>query len=111
MDDLINMQKMMKQVQKMQADMARVQDELAEMTVTGTAGGGVVKVTANGQQEVKSIEFDPSVVNPEDLDMLEDLIVAAVNEALRNSQNLASQEMAKITGGVNIPGMPKIPGM
>lgn len=100
-----NMGKMMKQVQKMQADMAKMQEELANKTVEATSGGGMVKVIANGKQEVVSIEINPEAVDPEDVEMLQDMVVAAVNEALRNAQEMMSGEMKKITGGMNIPGL------
>lgn len=100
-----NMGKMMKQVQKMQADMAKLQEELVNRTVEASAGGGMVKVVANGKQQVMSIQINPEAVDPEDVDMLQDMIMAAVNEALRQSQEMVSQEMSKITGGVNIPGL------
>lgn len=101
-----NMQKMMKQVQKMQAEMAKAQEALGEETVEATSGGGVVSVVVNGHQEVQSVKIDPSAVDPEDVEMLEDLVLAAVNEALRKSQELAAEKMSKITGGINIPGLP-----
>src|SRR5690554_1772815 len=107
---MMNMQKMMKQVQKMQADMERVQKELGTMTVEGTSGGGVVTVTANGHQEIMSVKIDPEVINPDDAEMLEDLVMAATNEALRKAQEMAQSEMAKVTGGLNIPGLPGMPG-
>ena len=100
-----NMGKMMKQVQKMQADMAKLQEELVNRTIEASAGGGMVKVVANGKQQVMSIQINPEAVDPEDVDMLQDMIMAAVNEALRQSQEMVSQEMSKITGGVNIPGL------
>lgn len=100
-----NMNKMMKQVQKMQSDMAKMQEELANKTVEATSGGGVVKVVANAKQELISIEIKPEAVDPEDVEMLQDLILAAVNEALRQGQELASKEMGKVTGGLNIPGL------
>lgn len=100
-----NMAKMMKQVQKMQADMAKMQEELADKTVEATSGGGMVKVVANGKQEVISIEIKPEAVDPEDVEMLQDMVVAAVNEALRTAQEMVAGEMKKITGGVNIPGL------
>ncbi|HHT37773.1 MAG TPA: YbaB/EbfC family nucleoid-associated protein [Firmicutes bacterium] len=102
----MNMQKMLKQVQKMQADMAKTQEELKTKTVDATAGGGVITVTANGVQEIVAIKIAPDAVDPDDVEMLEDLVVAAVNEALRKAQDLAAQEMQKVTGGLNIPGMP-----
>jgi nucleoid-associated protein EbfC len=100
-----NMNKMMKQVQKMQQDMMKLQEELAERNVESTAGGGAVKVIANGKNEIISIEIKPEAVDPEDVEMLQDLITAAVNEALRKAQDMISQEMGKITGGLKIPGL------
>jgi len=100
-----NMNKMMKQVQKMQAEMARLQEELGERTVEATAGGETIKVTANGKQEVLEIKIQPEVVDPEDVEMLEDLVLAAVNEALRKAQEMVNEEMSKITGGMKIPGL------
>lgn len=100
-----NMGKMMKQVQKMQADMAKLQEELANKTVSATAGGGVVEVVANGKQEIVSIKISPDAVDPDDVEMLEDLVLAAVNEALRQAQEMAAGEMSKITGNLKIPGL------
>jgi len=100
-----NMNKMMKQVQKMQADMARMQEEVALKTVEGSAGGGVVKVIANGKQELISVEIKPEAVDPDDIEMLQDMVLAAVNDALKKSQEMVAQEMAKITGGLKIPGL------
>ncbi len=100
-----NMNKMMKQVQKMQQDMAKMQEELAEKTVEATAGGGVIKVVANGRQELVSIEIKPEAVDPDDVEMMQDLILAAVNEALRKSQEMVASEMSKITGGLKLPGL------
>ncbi|MCF8010158.1 MAG: YbaB/EbfC family nucleoid-associated protein [Clostridiales bacterium] len=100
-----NMSKMMKQVQKMQSDMAKMQEELAKRTLESTAGGGAVKVVANGKQEIVSIEIQPEAVDPEDVEMLQDLILSAVNDALKQAQDMANQEMNKITGGMNIPGL------
>jgi DNA-binding YbaB/EbfC family protein len=96
---------LVKQAQKMQAKMAKLQEELAERTVEATAGGGMVKVTANGSQQIVSIKIEPEVVDPDDLEMLEDMVLAAVNEALKQSQEMVSSEMQKITGGMNIPGL------
>ncbi len=100
-----SMNKMMKQVQKMQQEMVRLQEELGERRVESTAGGGVVTVVANGKNEIISIEIKPEVVDPEDVEMLQDLVTAAVNEALRQAQDMVSQEMGKLTGGLKIPGM------
>lgn len=100
-----NMQKMLKQVQKMQADMAKVQEELAVKTVEVGAGGGAVKVIANGQMELEKLQIDPAAVDPEDIELLEDLLLAAVNEALRKAREMVSEEMGKVTGGMKIPGL------
>lgn len=103
------MQKMLKQVQKMQADMEKTQAELKNMTVEATVGGGVVTAIANGNQEITEIKIEPDAVDPDDVEMLEDLVLAAVNEVLRKAQDLAAKEMQKVTGGLNVPGMP--PGL
>jgi len=100
-----NMGKMMKQVQKMQQDMVKPQEELASRTVESTAGGGVVRVVVNGKNEIISMEIKPEAVDPEDVEMLQDLIMAAVNEALKKAQEMVAQEMGKLTGGLNIPGL------
>jgi DNA-binding YbaB/EbfC family protein len=100
-----NIGQLMKQAQKMQEQMARVQEELANKTVEATAGGGMVTVTANGKQEILAVKISPEVINPQDSAMLEDLVTAAVNEALRSSRELLQQEMTKITGGLRIPGI------
>jgi len=96
---------LMKQAQKMQAKMAEMQEELAKQTVEATAGGGMVTVIANGKQEVLSIKIDPEVVKSQDAEMVEDLVLAGVNEALRKVREMAKEEMAKLTGGINIPGL------
>jgi DNA-binding YbaB/EbfC family protein len=101
----MNLNKLMKQAQKMQEQMARVQEELANKTVEATAGGGMVTVTANGKQEILAVNISPEVINPQDSAMLEDLVTAAVNEALRSSRELLQEEMTKITGGLRIPGI------
>jgi len=100
-----NMNKMMKQVQKMQADMAKLQQELGEKEIEASSGGGVVTVKVNGKQEVLAVKIKPEAVDPDDVEMLEDLITAAVNEALRKSQDMVAAEMSKITGGMKIPGL------
>ncbi len=100
-----NMQKAMKQLQKMQADMAKAQQELETKTVTATAGGGVVEVTFSGSLELKEIKISPEVAG-EDLEMLQDLIIAAVNEGIKKAQELSASEIAKVTGNIKIPGMP-----
>ena len=109
----MNMAELFKQTQKMQEEMKKVQDALEEKTVEGAAGGGVVTVTANGKQKILSVKIDPEVIDADDAEMLEDLITAAVNQALENSQELASSEMQKVAGGLlgNMPmGGMKIPG-
>ena len=96
---------MMKQVQQMQAKMEQMQAELEKAEVEATAGGGMVKVIANGKHDILSITIDPEVVDKDDVEMLQDLIIAAVNEARRKAEALAQEEMKKITGGLGIPGM------
>jgi hypothetical protein len=100
-----NMGQMVKQAQKLQAKMLKMQEELAEKTVEASVGGGMVKAVANGRQQIVSLSIEKEVVNPEDVDMLQDLILAAVNEALAKSQEMISSEMGKLTGGMNIPGL------
>ena len=99
------MGKMMKQAQQLQAKMMKMQEELAERTVEGSAGGGMIKAVANGKQQVVSISIEKEVVDPDDVEMLQDLVLAAVNDALNRSQEMVSGEMSKITGGMNIPGL------
>ncbi len=99
------MGKMMKQAQQLQSKMLKLQEEMAEKTVETTSGGGMVKVVANGRQQVLSIQIEKEVVDPDDVEMLQDLILAAINDALIKSQEMASEEMSKLTGGLNIPGL------
>ncbi|MCL4423988.1 MAG: YbaB/EbfC family nucleoid-associated protein [Firmicutes bacterium] len=101
----MDMNKMMKQVQKVQEEMLKAQEELGNKTVEGSAGGGAVRAVVSGKQELKSIEIKPEAVDPEDLELLQDLIVAAVNDALKKSQELASAEMSRFTGGLKVPGL------
>jgi hypothetical protein len=105
-ENKMNMQKMMKQAQKMQAKMAKMQEELEEKTLEATAGGGAVKVVVNGKQEVVDLQIDHEEVDPEDVEMLEDLVLAAVNQGMREIQEMVNEEMGKVTGGMNLPGMP-----
>jgi len=105
MGSMGNMQQMMKQAQKMQADMKKMQEELDQKEVEATSGGGVVKVVMSGKKEVKSIEIKKEVVDPDDVEMLQDLIMTAVNEAIRLIEDMNSKEMGKITGGMNLGGI------
>jgi hypothetical protein len=101
----MNIGKLMKQAEKMQAKMLEVQQELANKTIEATAGGGMVKAVASGDGQLISIKIDPQVVSANDVEMLEDLIVAAVNSALENAKTMVAEEMKKVTGGINIPGL------
>ena len=96
---------LLKQAQEMQSRMAKIQEELAQKTVDGSAGGGMVQVTVNGQLALTAIKIDPSVINSEENEMLEDLIMAAINDGMRKARDMASTEMSKITGGLKIPGL------
>ncbi|MHB8138624.1 MAG: YbaB/EbfC family nucleoid-associated protein [Smithellaceae bacterium] len=100
-----NIGNIMKQAKKMQEKIGRLQEELETKTIEAQSGGGMVRVIVNGKFEIVSLKIEKEVVNPEDIDMLQDLIAAAVNEGIRKSQEMASSEMAKITGGLGIPGM------
>ena len=96
---------MMRQAQILQEKMAQTQEEVGKKTVEANAGGGMVTVIANGRQEIVSVKIDPQVVNPEDIEMLQDLILAAMNETLKKSKEMMAEEMKGLTGGLNIPGM------
>jgi DNA-binding protein, YbaB/EbfC family len=100
-----NMNQMMKQVKKMQQQMLKAQEELESKTIEGTAGGGVVTVTVNGHKKVLSIAIKPEAVDPDDVEMLQDLVMTAVNDALTKAEELANQDMGKFTGGMKIPGL------
>lgn len=102
----MNMQQMMKQARKMQEQLAAAQETISQSTVDASAGGGMVKVTVSGDMQVTSLKIDPEALDPEDVEMLEDMVMAAVNEALRGVGELANRQMGSITGGLNIPGMP-----
>ena len=99
------MDNMMKQAQQLQSKMLKMQEEMAEKTVETSSGGGMVKVVANGKQQILSIQIEKEVVDPEDIEMLQDLILSAINEALTKSQEMVAAEMSKLTGGLNIPGI------
>jgi hypothetical protein len=107
------MNELLKQAQKIQERMQKVQDELGSLRVEGSAGGGMVTAVANGKQEILEIQIDKQVVDSEDIEMLEDLVVAAVNQALTKAQEMANQELGKATGGLlaNLPGDFKLPGL
>jgi len=96
---------LMKQAQKMQQEMGKIQEESKKKTVEASAGGGMVTAVANGAMEIISIKIEKDVINPDDADMLQDLIVAAVNEALRRAQQMVNDDMGKLTGGMNLPGL------
>lgn len=96
---------MLKQAQKLQSKMFKMQEEMADKTVEATAGGGMVKVVVNGRQLILAIHIEKEVVDPDDVEMLQDLIIAAINDALARSQEMVSEEMSKLTGGVNVPGL------
>ena len=100
-----SMGKMMKQAQQLQSKMLKLQEEMADKTIETSSGGGMVKVVTNGRQQVLSIQIEKEVVDPDDVEMLQDLILAAINDALIKSQEMATQEMSKLTGGINIPGL------
>jgi DNA-binding YbaB/EbfC family protein len=100
-----NMNQMMKQVKKMQEQMMKAQEELGNKTVEGSAGGGVVTVTANGHKKILDIKIKPEAVDPDDVDMLQDLVLTAVNDAMNKADEIANQDMGKYTGGMNIPGL------
>lgn len=100
-----NMQGMLKQAQKMQEDMAKIQAELEEQEYTVSVGGGAVTAVISGKKELKTLQIQPDVIDPEDAEMLQDLIISAVNEAIRTVEETANREMEKITGGMNMPGL------
>ena len=100
-----NMGNLMKQAQKLQSKMLQMQEELAQRTVEASAGGGMVKVVVNGRQQIVSVQIEKDVVDPEDVEMLQDLVQAAVNDALARSQEMVNAEMSKLTGGLSIPGL------
>lgn len=101
----MDMKKMMKQAQRMQAELAKAQEEIKDLSFEATAGGGMVKAVATGDMAIQSIAIDPEAVDPEDVEMLQDMVAAAVNEALRGVSDLSSQRLNAATGGMNIPGL------
>ncbi len=106
MKGIPNLGNLMKQAQQFQTKFAKLQEELAEKTVEGSAGGGMVKVVANGKQEIVSVTIDREVVNPDDMEMLQDLILAAVNDGLTKAKTMMNEEMGEITRGLHLPNIP-----
>jgi len=102
---MMNIQDMMKQAQKIQEQLGRIQDDLGDKTVEASVGGGMITVVANGKQEIVSVKIAPDAVDPRDIGMLEDLVLSGVNEALRSSRALMQGELSKLTGGIRIPGI------
>jgi DNA-binding YbaB/EbfC family protein len=107
----VNINQIAKMAQQMQTQMAQAQDELREATLEATSGGGAVKIVITGAQEVRSVEIDPSAVDPEEVEMLQDLVLAAINDAIARSKELERERMGTIAGGMGLPGMPGLPGM
>jgi len=101
----MNMQQLMKQAQKMQKQMAEMQEDLVNKTLEVSAGGGAIKVTINGEKQITDLVISPDVVDPDDVEMLQDLVISAVNEAIRQIEESTSAQMSKITGGMNMPGL------
>jgi len=110
MKGIPNMGNLLKQAQQFQAKMAKLQEELGERTVEASSGGGMVTVVANGKQEILSVSIDPEVIDPQDREMLQDLVMAAVNDALAKAKNMVQEEMGKLTHGLNIPNLPGLFG-
>jgi hypothetical protein len=106
----VNIGQITKMAQQMQTQMAQAQEELRETTVDVTAGGGAVRIVITGAQEVRSIEIDPSAVDPDEVEMLQDMVLSAVNEAIGRSKDLEKERMGQIAGGMGLPGMPGLPG-
>jgi hypothetical protein len=106
MKGMPNMGQIMKQAQQFQARMAKLQEELGDRTVEASAGGGMVAVVANGRQEIVSVTIDPEVIDPEDREMLQDLVMAAVNDGLAKAKEMVNEEMGKLTKGMNLPNLP-----
>jgi len=103
MGNMGNMAGMMKKMQKLQGEMGKMQEDLKKRTMEVSAGGGAIKVVINGDKQIQSLKIDPTAVDPEDIEMLEDLVVAAINEAIKKVDDMTAQEMGKLTGGMNLP--------
>ena len=110
MKGMPNMGNLLKQAQQFQAKMAKLQEELGERTVEASSGGGMITVVANGRQEILSVKIDPEVIDPDDREMLQDLIMAAMNDALSKARNMMQEEMGKLTHGLNLPNIPGLFG-
>lgn len=107
----MNINQIAKMAQQMQSQMSQAQDELRETTIEATAGGGAVRVVITGAQEVRSVEIDPSAIDPDEAEMLQDLVLAAMNDAISRSKELERERMGSIAGGLGLPGMPGMPGL
>lgn len=107
----MDMNKMMKQVAKMQQELAKAEEELADEEVTGSSGGGMVKVTVTGKGEFTGVQIDPEAADPDDPSLLEDLVLAAINEAVRAQQELTQERLSGVSAGMGLPGMPGVPGI
>ncbi|HUH16992.1 MAG TPA: YbaB/EbfC family nucleoid-associated protein [Methylomirabilota bacterium] len=107
----MNIQQVAKMAQQMQAQMAQAQEELKDTTLEATAGGGAVRIVITGAQEVRSVEIDPSAVDGDEVEMLQDLVMTAMNEAIMRSKELERERMGRIAGGMGLPGMPGLPGI
>jgi nucleoid-associated protein EbfC len=110
MKGIPNMGNLLKQAQQFQAKMAKLQEELGDRTVEASSGGGMIAVVANGRQEILSVKIDPEVIDPNDREMLQDLIMAAVNDALTKARSMVQEEMGKLTHGLNLPNLPGLFG-
>ena len=106
MKGIPDMGKLMKQAQQFQNKISKLQEELGHRTIEASSGGGMVSVVVNGQQEVLSVKIDPEVIDPEDIEMLQDLIMAAVNDGMSKAKEMVNEEMGKLTGGLNLPNIP-----
>lgn len=107
----MNINQIAKMAQQMQSQMAQAQEELKELTLEATAGGGAVRVVITGAQEIRAVEIDPGAVDPDEVEMLQDLVMTAINDAISRSRQLAEERMAAVAGGVGLPGMPGLPGL
>lgn len=107
----MNINQIAKMAQQMQSQMAQTQEELKELTLEATAGGGAVRVVITGAQEIRAVEIDRGAVDPDEVEMLQDLVMTAINDAISRSRQLAEERMAAVAGGVGLPGMPGLPGL